>query len=120
MSKLDRRLDKLSPEQRRVFLQAANSWLDQWDRARRARDRFQLLDAEGTATLATLRVPEPGQALVVLGDVYAIAYEGGEDGQPAIYEHAFEQPKPVLAYSSTRQLHIVGGGYRVTARGIVG
>jgi hypothetical protein len=66
----------------------------------------------------------PGLALTALGELYAAAYDttktgDGPDG--AVYFHEFEDPKPLLAVDpATGRLHIVGGGYTVETRGIVG
>jgi hypothetical protein len=60
------------------------------------------------------------EILVELGTLAEVAYEADKGGERAIWVHAFKQPKPVLAYNTSGGIFIVGGNYRVTARGIVG
>jgi len=61
----------------------------------------------------------PDTVLVQLGELAEVAYEATKGGEHAVWVHAFRNPRPVLAYSMTGQLVIAGGGYRVTARGII-
>jgi len=56
----------------------------------------------------------------LLGELRSVVYftEKGGDGGPAEYEHEFSRPRPELLYSDGG-LVIAGGGYHVSARGIV-
>ena len=77
----------------------------------------------------TVAVPvlEAGEQLVALGQLTAVEYatEKGADG-PSTYRHELEDPLPTLAYAlhtatgRREGLFIVGGGYLIEERGIVG
>lgn len=69
------------------------------------------------------RVSPPPRALAQLGELEAIVYRTAKHGsRTASYEHEFGEtgkPRPTLAVDpSNDRLHVVGGGYRVTRRGI--
>jgi hypothetical protein len=56
-----------------------------------------------------------------LGRVREIGYETKKGGENAIWVHQFERPYPTLTATEDGKLGpIVGGGYRVTPRGIEG
>jgi hypothetical protein len=60
-------------------------------------------------------------ALWVLGELARIEYDRDESETPTRRYHDFEDERPQLAVDpASGQLHIVGGDYSVTARGIVG
>lgn len=70
-----------------------------------------------------MRAPtvEPGSVLYRLGELTEVAYWAEKDGEEAIWVHDFSRRNlPTLAATSTGGLVVVGGGYRVTRRGIVG
>lgn len=69
---------------------------------------------------ARVYVPSPGEALMVLGSLRRVDYETQKDGQHAIWFHEFSRPRPYLCASSRGSLLVVGGGYRIEPRGIVG
>lgn len=62
---------------------------------------------------------EPGEVVWTLGELAEVAYETTKRNEHAIWVHAFQAPRPVLAFSESGHLLIVGGGYEVTPRGIV-
>jgi hypothetical protein len=64
---------------------------------------------------------KPG-AFVMLGELVSVAYRTTKAGDPpnCVYEHTFERPYPILAYSRDRLLVIAGGKYTISKRGIVG
>lgn len=62
------------------------------------------------------------RVLVKLGELRGLIYSSDKEqcGRPRTFIHFMDTP-PVLACDATgKQLHIVGGNYRVTARGIEG
>lgn len=61
----------------------------------------------------------PHDVLTELGELAELAYQTTKD-EAAIWVHAFESPRPVLAATSGGRLVVVGGAYRITRRGIVG
>lgn len=64
--------------------------------------------------------PLPAEAFE-LGKVISITYEATKGRQHAAWEHDFGEPRPTLAADPEgEQLLILGGGYRVTDRGIEG
>ena len=71
-----------------------------------------------------LQYTPPGPILTMLGELDAVAYDtakGGDGPDGAVYWHPFEQPRPILAVDpDSNRLHILGGGYTVEDRGIVG
>jgi hypothetical protein len=74
---------------------------------------------------SSVELPPRPRELVELGTLEAITY-GTRKGSEGLqhYEHAFGETgraKPRLAMDArTKRLHIVGGGYDVEDRGIVG
>jgi hypothetical protein len=70
-------------------------------------------------------VPDPrdNSKLIGLGPVHSIVYVTmkGQDQEPVEYEHKFSsRDPPLLAYGDAdNKLYLVGGGYKVTAHGIV-
>jgi hypothetical protein len=93
---------------------------DDFDRARELFERFHafappLLQRQR----CTREIPD---VLVKLGRLRGLIYtsDKGRCGQPRTYVH-FMETMPLLACDPLgRQLHILGGRYRVTARGIEG
>lgn len=88
-----------------------------------ARDLFERFHAFRAPALLRRRcrrtVPD---VLVKLGRLRGLIYtsDKGRCGRPLTYVH-FMETMPLLACDPTgRQLHILGGRYRVTARGIEG
>lgn len=59
--------------------------------------------------------------LIVLGELVRIDYrtEKGRDGRSTYFHHFGPKALPWLAFNGSG-LFVAGGGYRVTARGIVG
>lgn len=71
-----------------------------------------------------VKVDNPPEALYKLGDVVDIAYRTKRNmrDKPEDFRHTFDQSaRPVLAATHDgKSLYILGGGYKVTAKGIVG
>jgi hypothetical protein len=67
-------------------------------------------------------LPREPRALVELGRLEAVEYATSKVGDgPSIYRHKFTSRRPRLAVDvDGHQLFIVGGGYKVQPRGIVG
>jgi hypothetical protein len=63
--------------------------------------------------------PLPPAVAYELGPLVEVVYAATKAGDRYHWQHRFESPRPVLAYGDNH-LWILGGGYRVTARGIVG
>lgn len=64
----------------------------------------------------SLRIPD---VLVRLGELVEVTYKSDKfDRRSRLYVHKFGKDKPVLAASKDGCLFIVGGGYKITARGI--
>lgn len=60
----------------------------------------------------------PG-VLVKIGDLVEVTYKSDKfDRRSRLYVHKFGRDKPVLAASKDGRLFLVGGGYRITSRGI--
>ncbi len=71
----------------------------------------------------TVRHPRVMPPLVVeLGTLVGVIYRSdkGQPGQPLTYIHRMENPPRLVCNTEGTQLYIVGGSYRVTARGIEG
>jgi len=63
----------------------------------------------------------PPKWLVKLGDLKAVIYSSDKGGTKQDYIHEFKNPKPELASSkSGKKLFLLGGGYKINWRGIVG
>jgi hypothetical protein len=63
-------------------------------------------------------IPNPPAQAFLLGEVREIVYK--RPGEPTPYLHKFKRPYALLVSDAKgRHLFLVGGGYRVTARGIV-
>jgi hypothetical protein len=88
--------------------------------------RYQLTHGgDAPARALTVEAPPPvAGALVALGELHALSYytqKGGETA--AVYEHTFGEEtgeRPFLAVDAAGRLHIIGGVYLVTERGIEG
>ena len=57
-----------------------------------------------------------------LGEVHSIVYKTKKRGERALlFEHEFEARRPTLVMDiDNDRLHLLGGGYAVTADGITG
>jgi len=70
-----------------------------------------------------VKVAVPPRELAKLGQLEAVVYSTAKHGQKhAHYEHRFGETgrrRPTLAMDPrSKRLHVVGGGYTVTGRGI--
>jgi len=74
----------------------------------------ELVESEGCPMV------QPGDVLVVLGELDRIDYETTKGDLEAVFFHNFEDERPRLCMTRDGRLVIVGGTYRVTERGIVG
>ena len=75
---------------------------------------------ERPTTAITVDVHPPKGVLTVLGRLHAITYEGTVQGTSSLFEHTFGIPgsEPDLMVDDANTLHIVGGHYEITDRGI--
>lgn len=83
--------------------------------------RKEFLWGNDVGPTARTRVSPRPRTLVKLGDLHAVTYAASKRGNErnALYEHQFEGPRPSLAMDvKNKRLHLVGGGYTVTRRGI--
>jgi len=89
----------------------------------RAKEEFRAFhwgnDAETVETADAAQLVE-GDVLVVLGELNAVEYITTKGEQEAVWCHDFGKSRPKLCTTASGRLVIVGGGYRVTPRGIVG
>jgi len=83
------------------------------------RDFHWGIPARGIKTMRFSADPKVG---VQLGQVAEITYKTNKRGEKAkFFTHDFEGPLPKLVMDvKTKRLHLVGGGYTVTADGITG
>lgn len=59
--------------------------------------------------------------LVMVGPLTSVSYLAKKNEKEVCeYVHDFDEPLPVLAFDRTGKLHILGGGYSIQPRGIVG
>lgn len=71
--------------------------------------------------IVRLTLPKAPRSLIRIGKLRAVIYDTVRDGKPETYIHRFKlQARPLFAASTDgRSLHIVGGRYDFTERGIV-
>jgi hypothetical protein len=77
---------------------------------------------EGNAAISSMRVPDPTVGVLVqMGELVSVTYRTTKKGDPkrTYYEHDFEGPLPILAYSD-EGLIICAGGYTIENGGITG
>ena len=62
------------------------------------------------------------RVLVGLGELRGLIYKSdkGQQGRPQTYIHFMEEPARLASDPEGKQLYIIGGNYKVTARGIDG
>ncbi|MDP3909787.1 MAG: hypothetical protein Q8Q14_05305 [Gemmatimonadales bacterium] len=82
--------------------------------------RFHWGDAVPGARVASAPMLAPGEVVYALGDLTEIAYDTTKGGKLFRWVHAFGGELPTLASTERGRLVVVGGSYRITARGIVG
>ncbi|MCZ7638306.1 MAG: hypothetical protein M5U12_21055 [Verrucomicrobia bacterium] len=60
--------------------------------------------------------------LVSVGELRGLIYRSdrGQPGRPRTFVHFLEEPASLVCDLTGRQLYILGGNYRVTARGLEG
>jgi len=73
-------------------------------------------------SVVSARVRTMPRVLVELGELLAVIYrcDKGRHGQRRTYIHFMETPPRLTSDVSGSQMYVVGGKYRVTARGIEG
>lgn len=95
------------------------SYLAAVERAAEAYEGFHWDEEVDDASIVD--VAPPPRVLWQLGELIQITYLATKGGEPTHWVHDFTPTKPVLAFDEESQtLHIVGGNYTVTDRGIVG
>jgi hypothetical protein len=106
-----------------LVIRATGATRTRQDAVDRARQLFERFHAFAPPLLLRQRCTrEIPDVLVKLGRLRGLIYtsDKGRCGQPRTYVH-FMETMPLLACDPRgRQLHILGGRYRVTARGIEG
>lgn len=85
-----------------------------------ARERYEEFTGHVASHGERVKLPAPRAGLVI-GDLDGVLYTTVRDGQREKYVHRFRQKsKPYLvAGSDGRSLHVLGGDYEFTERGIV-
>jgi hypothetical protein len=75
-----------------------------------------------TKAIVQRRVSPSPEVAVKLGELHSVTYRTKKKGEPAeLFEHDFEGELPWLAMDVTnKRLHVLGGDYTVTSRGITG
>lgn len=86
-----------------------------------ARRRYSRFSGHTEFKQGVVKVPRRAREMLAVGKVLGIMYETVRDGRRENYLHKFrEQSRPLFAVSSDgTQLHMLGGAYRFTERGIV-
>jgi hypothetical protein len=81
--------------------------------------RFSQLPARSLRRVAHQRLVPP--VVVELGQLMAVIYRSDKwVGHPRTYIHYMDDPPRLVSDVDGRQLFVVGGSYRITARGIEG
>lgn len=96
------------------------AWTRDVDAAARGYRSFHWGLEPDELTLGPVADLRPGDPVWALGELADLTYLATKGRTRALWCHAFEKPRPVLASSVAGRLAIVGGDYRVTRRGIVG
>lgn len=117
----------MTPEQFRAMTRmhaspvTADLVASQYERSRAEYRRTHWGTEPEAQSLSVARVANPFLGdLVEMGGLVAVTYETTKDGEAAHWTHKFRRGAlPILAYNAGG-LVIVGGGYRVTDRGIEG
>ena len=62
-----------------------------------------------------------GEKVVALGHLEGVIYDTTKGGDPGaqLYEHTFNEPRPLLIMDANGELGIVGGAYTVGEPGII-
>ncbi len=89
-------------------------------RVKQAANLFEDFRGEAPEKLTKVRLPNPKSGLVI-GDLDGVLYTTVRDGKEEAYIHEFkDNSRPLLVSSSDgKSLHIIGGRYGMTERGIV-
>lgn len=90
------------------------------DAAEQAADAYEENREERPSSPELAWVTDMPAAVWVLGELRRVEYDRREGKTAVTRYHDFETERPMLAVDDDEQLWIVGGDYRVTARGIVG
>jgi hypothetical protein len=123
-----RRLRKLlrtiegRPEAEAAAVAALEPIAAQLDAAEEAYRDFHWGDDPDATIEAEIPRIRPGDVLPVLGELVRLDYQTRKCGELATWWHPFQSPRPLLASTcdADPRLVIVGGGYRIEPRGIVG
>jgi len=62
------------------------------------------------------------QVLTQVGELRGLIYRSdrGHQGRPRTFIHFFQNPPLLASHPCGKQLHILGGNYRITPRGLEG
>lgn len=91
---------------------------NEWQAVVRLFDEFHDFEPTTAVVYKVDSLEIPG-VLVRLGDLVEVTYKSNKfDRRSRLYVHKFGSDKPVLAASKDGKLYIVGGGYKITGRGI--
>jgi hypothetical protein len=123
-----RRLRKLlrtiegRPEAEAAAAAALEAIAAQLDAAEEAYRDFHWGDDPDATIESEIPDVQPGDVLSVLGELTRVDYLTTKRGEKAIFWHPFQAPRPLLASTvdDHPRLVVVGGGYTIEPRGIVG
>lgn len=89
--------------------------------AARAKARYTRFTGHDAEYMGSISVPPIPKALACIGGVHAIEYVTMRDGKIQTFRHVFAvKDAPLLGISPDgKQIHLVGGEYTFTDRGIV-
>lgn len=100
---------------RRVLRNPSDS---EWEAVIGLFGEFHGFDPSDVLTVSVKSLSMPG-VLMQLGTLQEVVYKSDKfDGRKRLYVHKFGKDKPVLAAGGDGRLYIIGGGYKITERGI--
>jgi hypothetical protein len=118
------KLDKLCARARRLGVGPEVAtllahYLDEVERLGAQCDDFRWGDPR-CEHVQVVTVPPPDSIAYELGPLVSVVYEAAKGGELCEWAHDFQPALPVLAWGDSGRLLILGGDYKVSARGIVG
>lgn len=115
-----KKLAQNDPKFRRQIQQSAARIKRQIQLAEKRFSQFHWSDAPSQIQKAQAPEIRPGEVLYSLGELVAITYRASKGGSTYDWAHDFKPSRPELASTTSGDLVIVGGDYKINQRGIVG
>lgn len=104
-----------------AMLRRARAMIRSGQAAARQYDRIHWGRRPDRAVRGDVAEVAPGDIVTEIGVLEEVCYAAAKGDEPAaLWVHPFSSPKPWLCVAADGKLVIVGGGYSVSARGIVG